>query len=181
VGEVAGPAARVPPTAVLLGTEAVLHRVRRAAAVAFLDVDQHLLAPRFGAEEEALALVARAGRLVGARGQGGGPVLVQTRMPDHLVLAAAVHGDPERLAEQEAELRDALDLPPASALAALGGPGAEAFAAALASGPEPVATSALGDGRWLVRAPNHVQLCDALAQVPRPRERVRVEVDPTDV
>ena len=36
-----------PTPPVLVGTEAVLHRVRRAAAVAFLDFDQQLLAPRF--------------------------------------------------------------------------------------------------------------------------------------
>ena len=50
VGEVAGPkkgsVPDVPAAPVLVGTEAVLHRVRRAAAVAFLDIDLHLLAPR---------------------------------------------------------------------------------------------------------------------------------------
>ena len=34
--------------------------------------------------------------------------------------------------------------------------------------------------RWLVRAPDHAVLCDALAAAPRPAERLRVEVDPTD-
>ena len=65
VAEVSGPDdAPVPDTQVLVGTEAVLHRVRRAEVVAFLDFDMHLLAPRLSAGEEALALLARAGRLV---------------------------------------------------------------------------------------------------------------------
>ncbi len=70
----------------MVGTEAALHRVDRADVVAFLDIDQHLLAPRFGAGEEALALLARAARLVGGR-DGGGRLLVQTRVPDHEVAA----------------------------------------------------------------------------------------------
>ena len=114
----------------MVGTEAALHRVTRAEVVAFLDIDQHLLAPRFGAGEETLALLARAARLVGTRGSGG-RVLVQTRMPDHEVLAAAVHADPALLADPERELRLSLGLPPFGALALLRGPGAAAFAEGL--------------------------------------------------
>jgi len=183
VGEVAGPsasgpAAVVPDTPVLVGTEAVLHRVRRASAVVLLDFDQHLLAPRFTAAEDALALLARAGRLVGGRSQpGAGPVLVQTRLPDHPVLAAAVAGDPAKL--DELELRRDLALPPFGALATLSGDATATYGEALAaSGP---AAADLGDGRWLVRAPDHRTLCDALRDTPRPAGRLRVTVDPTDV
>ena len=74
VGEVAGPKkgaeSEVPSAPVLVGTEAVLHRVRRASAVAFLDIDLHLLAPRLSATEDTLALFVRAGRLVGGRSAG---------------------------------------------------------------------------------------------------------------
>ena len=35
------------------------------------------------------------------------------------------------------------------------------------------------DGRWLVRAPDHERLCDALALAPRPTGRLRVNVDPS--
>ena len=35
------------------------------------------------------------------------------------------------------------------------------------------------DGRWLVRAPDHERLCDALAMAPRPTGRLRVNVDPS--
>jgi primosomal protein N' (replication factor Y) (superfamily II helicase) len=181
VGEVAGPEAEpVPDAPVLVGTQAVLHRVRRAAAVAFVDFDQHLLAPRLGAADEALALLARAGRLVGGRGAGGGSVLVQTRLPDHEVLAAAVHGDPARVSDSELALRRQLGLPPASALATLGGPGAAALAQ-VASAAGVVEASELAPERWLLRAPDHAALCDALAAAERPKERVNVTVDPTDL
>ena len=162
----------------VVGTEAALHRVARADVVAFLDIDQHLLAPRFGAGEETLALLARAARLVGAR-DGGGRVLVQTRVPGHEVLAAAVHADPGLLAVPEREVRKALDLPPFGALAELRGPGAPVFAEGLRA-IEGLRASATAPDRWLVRAPDPRAMADALAAVPRPPERLRVEVDPTD-
>jgi primosomal protein N' (replication factor Y) len=153
--------------------------VTRADAVAFLDFDQHLLAPRFGAGEEALALLARASRLVGGR-QSGGRVLAQTRIPDHEALRAAVHADPARLAEPERKLREELALPPFGVLARLRGPGSDDYAAALRDH-DGLRLSASDPDRWLVRAADHPTLCDALAATPRPPGRLRVEVDPTDV
>jgi primosomal protein N' (replication factor Y) len=161
----------------VVGTEAALHRVGRADVVAFLDIDQHLLATRFGAGEEALALLARAARLVGTR-DGGGRLLVQTRIPHHEVLQAAVHADPTLLAGPERVVRQMLGLPPFGALAVLRGPGGPAIAQALA-GVAGLAVSS-DDDRWLVRAPDHATLCDGLASVRRPAERLRVEVDPAD-
>ncbi len=168
----------VPGTPVLVGTEAVLHRVRRAAAVVFLDFDQHLLAPRFCAGEEALALLVRAGRLVGARADrvGGhrpgreeaGIVVVQTRLPGHDVLRAAVAGDPGLFTELD--LRKALRLPPFSALATVRSDDVPVF------DNEEVEVSALDAGRWLVRAPDQRTLCDAVASL-----RGGVRVDPVDV
>jgi primosomal protein N' (replication factor Y) len=166
---------------VVVGTEAALHRVDRADAVVFLDFDQHLLAPRATAAEEALALLARAGRLVGGR-LGVGRVLVQTRLPDHEVLVAAVHADPSPLAESEREVRRSLGLPPFSAQASLSGPGAGDYAHRLAA--QEIAdlrVAALGGGQWLVSAPDHQILCDSLAATPRPADRLRVAVDPSDV
>ena len=95
----------------VVGTEAALHRVDHAGLVVFLDFDQHLLAPRFGAGEEALALLARAARVVGTR-SGGGRVLVQTRIPGHEALAAAAHADPGLLTAAELPVRRQLGLPP---------------------------------------------------------------------
>ncbi len=176
VGEVAGPAAPLPPTDVLIGTEAVLHRVRRAGAVVFLDVDQHLLAPRFAAGEEALALLARAARLVAAVPVQPGVVVLQTRVPDHPVIEAAVHADPGRI--DELGVRRDLSLPPFAALALLSGPAAGEHALRLA---DDLDVRDLGDGRWLVRAGGHDELCDALAGATRPKGPLRVEVDPTGI
>jgi primosomal protein N' (replication factor Y) len=159
---------------VLVGTEAVLHRLRGAGTVVFLDFDQELLAPRYRASEQALALLARASRLVGGRGRGR--IIVQTRQPGSEVIDAALHADPGRLAAADGERRSALGLPPATALALVSGQSAERYVAALDTG----AVDVLGsdDGRWLVRAPDHRVLCDALAAAPRPTGRLRIEVDP---
>jgi len=162
----------------VVGTEAALHRVDHAGLVVFLEFDQHLLAPRFGAGEEALALLARAARVVGTRG-GGGRVLVQTRVPGHEALAAAVHADPGVLAAAERPVREQLGLPPFGALALLRGPGAPTFAEGLV-GAGALEVSALAEDRFLVRADDHAALADGLAAVERPSGRLRVEVDPTD-
>ncbi len=168
-----------PRARLVVGTEAALHRVTLADAVVFLDFDQHLLAPRFGAAEEALALLARASRLVGGR-QAGGRILVQTRIPDHEALQAAFHADPSLLAGPEWKVREELALPPFGVLALLRGPGSDDYAAAL-RGTNGLTVSASGPERWLVRAGDHRILCDTLAATPRPPGRLRVEVDPTDV
>ncbi len=65
VGMVTGQSASLPDCDVLVGTEAVLHRAKHADVVAFLDLDAELLAPRYRAGEQAMALLARAARLVG--------------------------------------------------------------------------------------------------------------------
>ncbi len=149
-----------------------------AGLVAFLDMDQHLLAPRFAAGEEALSVLARASRVVGAR-DGGGRVLVQTRVPGHEALEAAVRADPGILADAERPVRSLLGLPPFGALALLRGPGAPAYADGL-SATTPLEVSAVADDRFLVRAEDHRALADGLASVDRPAGRLRVEVDPSD-
>lgn len=157
-----------------IGTEAVLHQVPRADAVAFLDMDQELTATRYRAAEQALALLARAGRVVRGR---EGVVLIQTRMPDHRVIAAALHADPTRVSDDEARLRGAIGYPPATAMALVAGAAAPDLVAALPTSP---GLEVLGptDGRYLLRAPDHEVLCDALAATPRPPGRLRLEVDP---
>ena len=115
---------------VLVGTEAVLHRVASASLVVFLDFDYELLAPRYRSAEQALALLALASRVVGGRRRRG-RVVVRTRLTDHEVLAAARHADPGRLAAFERPRRAMLRLPPATALALLSGDGAQEFVARL--------------------------------------------------
>jgi len=162
---------------VLVGTEALLHRVPRADAVAFLDMDQELLALRYRAAEQAMALVARAARTVARGGGRDGRVLVQTRTPDHPVLVAARRGDPARLVASELPLRRALGLPPTTAMALVSGPAAPDHVAALG---HPLGVRVQGplDGTWRLIAADHPTLCDALASVERPPGRLRIEVDP---
>jgi primosomal protein N' (replication factor Y) len=195
VGEVSGPAARergaVPATPVLMGTEAVLHRVRRASAFVFLDIDIHLLAPRFSATDETVALLARASRLVGPRRSGlpSAQVLVQTRVPDDPILQAVGRGDLAVVAESEEAMRRSAGLPPFSALAAVTGPLAPDYVSALrdiAGGTAgfggSVTVSELPDGGYLLQASDHGALCDLLSVVPRPAGRgLRVAVDPTTI
>jgi primosomal protein N' (replication factor Y) len=166
-------------TRIIIGTEAVLHHVHDAAVVAFLDFDQELLAPRYRASEEALALLVRAARVLGAR-EHGGRLLVQTRLPDHEVIQSALHADPSRLSNSDAARRKMLGYPPHRAMAAISGAAAGAWIDALGV-VEGVEVRGPSDGRWLLRAADHAALCDAIAAVPRPPGRLRIEVDPLRV
>jgi primosomal protein N' (replication factor Y) (superfamily II helicase) len=175
----ASAASDVPTSRVVVGTEATLHQIDRADAVAFLDFDQELLAPRYRAAEQALGLLARAARLVGGKG-GGGRLVVQTHVPRHEVVQAVLNADPSRVASAERDRREQLRFPPVTAMAEVSGAAAEAYVGALGAclGVEVLGPS---DRHWLVRAPDHRTLCDALAATPRPAGRLRVAVDPPRV
>ena len=181
--------------AVVVGTEAVLHRYGRADAVAFLDFDAELLAPRLRAGEQALALLARAAAVVGGGAGPGaadapppgrpgterapGRLLVQTRLPQHPVLAAAVSADPGILARAEHQVRSELGLPPLRAQALVSGEGADAFGRALAVAAAPsIEVRGPLNGVWSVLAPDHSALADLLTSTARPPGRLRIEVDP---
>jgi primosomal protein N' (replication factor Y) len=166
-----------PPTraGVYVGTEAVLHRVHRADVVAFLEFDSEMLAPRFRAAEQALALLIRAGRIAPE-------VLVQTFSPDHEVLRAAVAGDPAAILPGERERRRPLSLPPYGALALVSGTGSAEVAAELSKPDVEVDVGGDGTGRFLIRAADWTTLGVALNAAERPPgARVRVEVDPPRV
>ena len=191
VGEVAGAGAPggepVPDAPVLVGTEAVLHRVRRAAAVAFLDIDLHLLAP--GCRPPRRPLRSSCGPGASSGGAAAPPwarVQAQTRVPDHAVLQAVALGEPAPVLEEEVDIRRASGLPPFAALALVTGALATTFVDTLAREPEvesgAVSISALGEDRFLLRASTHAPLCDVLERAPRPPGRgLRVEVDPDTV
>ena len=138
------------PADVYVGTEAVLHRVERADVVAFLDFDRELLAPRYRANEQAIALLVKGARLLGPRRRGG-RLLVQTFMPHHEVIQAALLADPSRLVDAERQRREVLGLPPSIALASLAGPGSDVVAEQLRTVPG----LAVGGGTqgYLVTAP----------------------------
>ncbi len=157
---------------VYVGTEAVLHRVRSADVVVFLEFDSEMLAPRFRAAEQALALLVRAGRIAPE-------VMVQTFTPDHDVVRAAVAGDPSLVLAGERSRRELLGLPPFGALAVVSGSGAADVVAQLS---DELAVGGDGVDRFLVRAADWSTLGRGLNAVVRPPgSRVRVEVDPARV
>jgi primosomal protein N' (replication factor Y) (superfamily II helicase) len=184
---------------VFVGTEAVLHRLPPGPPVllaAFLDFDQELLAPRYRAPEQALALLARAARRVGPRG-GDGRLLIQTRLPDHEVVEAASRADPTLVNAIERPRRQELGYPPFGALAEIRGEPApvNALAGGLRElggvdvfGPTGTgkagAASEAGTLQALLRAEDIEILCDALAHVApgaRTEGRLRIAVDPPRV
>ncbi len=179
VGEVTGTTRPVPDADVLVGTEAVLRRLGPAdgfGAVAFVDFDQELLAGRVRAPGEALALLALASRLVRGR---TGRILVQTRVPDHPVVRAAVAADPALLSDSETAIRRELELPPFASIALVSGPGAAEYVDGLRDlAGSPVRVLGPDRDQWLVKASDETALADALNSVPRPVERLRVAVDP---
>jgi primosomal protein N' (replication factor Y) (superfamily II helicase) len=174
VTEITSATARDAPMGrVVVGTEAVLHRVRRAALVVFADFDQYLLAPRARAHLDAVYAVARAGRMVGGREVGRGSVVLQTRQDD-TVVRALVGGSFDELALEEDEIARTLHLEPYGATAHLSGAAAEEYAASLAAVGLPVQ---YGENDFTVRATDVESLCDALAATPRPTGKLRVAVD----
>jgi primosomal protein N' (replication factor Y) len=193
IADVDAATADVPDADVLVGTEAVLHRAavrrRRPVLVAYLDLDQELLAPRYRAATQAHWLVTRGAQLLAARPRGETLLIVQTRMPDHTVVRALVHGTPGDVAHSEEQYRRALRYPPFGALAELRGEdpalalaidvlrGLDAQAAGVAVfGPD--------DGRALVTAPDWDALGGALATAlaaGRTAGRLRAAVDPPRV
>lgn len=169
---------------VVIGTSAVLHRSHGAGLVAFVDVDQELMSMGYRSAEEALRLLALASRAVtGSDGSSAGSgepgrVVVQTRRPDHVVLQAALHGDPGRVAEVDAATRDLLGFPPAATVAVIGGAAGAAFVERMG---QPLGVTVHGPderGNWLARSEDRAALLDALGAVERPPGRLRLWVDP---
>ena len=174
------PPTTCPTTRVVIGTEAVLHRVDRADVVVFLDLDQELLAPRQRAAEQAFALLARAARLLGPRSRrrpAGSP-----DPPTRPRGRAGRRRSPTRRwsAIAERDRRQALGTPPYGAQVLVSGAGAPEFMASFGA-PDGVRIRGPVDDRWLLRADAHRPLLDALAATPRPTARLRVEVDPLRV
>ncbi len=158
------------PADILVGTEAVLHRVPSADVVAFLEFDSEMLAPRFRSAEHAMALIVRAGRIAPE-------VMIQTFTPAHEVIRAARAGNPSIVSDVDRRRRELLSLPPFGALARVSGDGTDEFAGALA-------TAGLEVGRTgesaLVRGPDWMELGATLNGTERPPgSRLRIEVDPS--
>jgi primosomal protein N' len=163
-----------PTHRVVVGTEAVFARLRRAGVVIFVDVDQYLLAPRERARRDAVYAVAKAGRLVGSRSEARGTVVLQTRRARDAVISTLVVGNVEEI--QVADVDDArlLESPPFGARAVISGDAAPAFVAAL--NPQKVRVSDIHDG-FVVTATDVDNLTQALGEVARPMGRLRLAVE----
>ena len=162
-----------------VGTEALLHRIQHATAVIFLDFDQELSAPRIRASEDAFTLLALAARRLGER-EAGGRLIIQTRRPDDVVVQAALHGDPARVAQDQRKVRTVFNQPPYGSWALVSGAGAEEFVESVRQTDAPPEIHRLGD-RWRLSAPTHEPLLAAINAAELPAERLRVEVDPIDL
>jgi primosomal protein N' (replication factor Y) len=163
----------VPMSRIVVGTEAIFHRIRRAGVVIFADFDQYLLAPRERARRDALSAVAHAARLCGSRREGRGRVVLQTRRSQDDVLSALTFGTIDDILRDDADVAQALALAPYGAVAQISGDGAQIFAEALAN--SDVAVSRIDD-EWTARAKTTELLINRLAATPRPSGRLRVAV-----
>ncbi len=179
-GEVTAEHSSALDCAVLVGTEALLHRVDRASTVMFLDADGDLLAPRLRAAEHTMSMFSRAARLLVARRSGSaGRLIVQTRQPRHPAFIALALGDPTRLTDHDTEVRGRIGMQPGVGLARITGAASHLWAERL-RGDMSVQVGGSADDGFIIRAVNQPVLADALARVDedRPPGRVRVEVDP---
>ena len=127
-----------------------------------------------------MALLARAARLVGGK-ESGGRVLLQTRLPRHEVVQAALLAEPSRASDVERERRAILRFPPSSALAHISGAPAGEYVEPLRARRDVEVLGPASDGSSLVRAADVRTLCDALAATPRPGGRLRVAVGPARI
>ena len=149
--------------------------------VAFLDLDQELLAPRYRAAEQALA-PAGPGRppAAVAREREGSPGAPDPPARSTRSSRPRCTPTPPGSPTPSAERRRVLGYPPATAMAAVAAPWPRRprRGARIADGVEVLGP---GDGRWLLRAADHETLCDALAAVPRPPAASASRSTPSDV
>lgn len=161
---------------VRIGTTAVLSTRTPGGLVAFVDFDQELLARRYRAAEDALALIVAASRSVGGRKERG-TIIIQTLLPEHEVLVAAMRAEPSLVSQAELSRRSLLGLPPVGNVAWVAGEAAPRFVEGIGD-PDGVTVSAADEGEWLIRSRVADRLQDVLADVRRPTGRLRLQVDP---
>jgi len=175
VDEVTATTKNSPLTArVVVGTEAIFSRVRRCSLVVFVDFDQYLLAPRERARREGILAVAKAGRLVGARSEGRGSVMLQTRRGDDKVLQSLVAVDLTPIQVQDVIDARELEIPPFVARAEISGESAAAFVASITA--SSVAITSV-DEVFTVTAATHEELSTALLAAVRPPGRLRLAIE----
>ena len=124
-----------------------------------------------------MALLVRGARLAGGRGDGG-RLLVQTFLPRHEVVRAALLADPGRLVEPERARRRLLGLPPFAALAAISRRRQRRRRRRPARAIDGIEVGGAA-GAYTARAATWEALGRAITSVPRPKgSRLRVAVDP---
>ena len=161
----------------IVGTEAVLHRVHQADTVVLLDVDAELFAPRYRATEITLGLVVMASRVAAGRSDGG-RVLLQTHSANHQIFSALTTLNFDLLMNEEASRRRLLRLPPFGALARISGAGTTQFAGSLSESLL-VAVAALAPDDVVVRAASVNDLVSTLKNIAKPKgSRLRIQIDP---
>ncbi|MEN8112967.1 MAG: hypothetical protein ABFS21_01155 [Actinomycetota bacterium] len=169
-----------------VGTERDLVGAPRVDLVVIVDPDTALLAPTYRAEEDALRLLARA-VLVAKPGRGR-RALIESRLPEHRVLAALRSGDPVPFMAETQQEREKSGFPPVGELLAIetDAEGAHELLEAATEGVAllgPVAED--GRERWLVQGSDlgraRVRLRAAIQQLRDAGARVRIDVDPVEL
>jgi primosomal protein N' (replication factor Y) len=150
---------------ILLGTQMIAKGLDfpRVTLVGVVNADVGMHLPDFRACERTFQLLSQVAGRAG-RGVLGGEVLVQTSLPEHYAIQAAVHHDYEGFARRELEERAQPRYPPHVRLAnvVLSSPDAEAVAAAADAASRWV-------GRWLRGEGGRVEL---VGPAPAPIERL---------
>lgn len=159
---------------VVIGTEALWQRVRRCGVVIFVDFDQYLLAPRESARRAAISAVGKAGRLVGARSEGRGLVVVQTRRSDDVVLRDLERGEFDDIVSDDVATAQLLALAPFGASAHVTGAVASEFVELLQDADVTVHRV---EGGFVLRASDIDTLTRVLRSVERPAGRLRVAIE----
>ena len=161
---------------VFIGTEAVLHRIPSADTVVFADIDRDLGAPRMTGAHEVLSMIAKAARMVGAKGT----LVIQTRQIENPLIVALSQTDVSTALQDwsnaDSAQRLAMTLPPFGAIARVSVTAPRSITEiTLPSG----VNLARDDEAFLLRAPSRNELDTAVALL---REEfgtaVRIHIDP---
>lgn len=161
---------------VFIGTEAVLHRIPTADTVVFADIDRDLGAPRMTGAHEVLSMIAKAARMVGAKGT----LVIQTRQAENPLIVALSQADVSAALqtwnEADTAQRRAMTLPPFGAIARVSVTAPRSMTEiSLPAG----VNMARDDDAYLVRAASRTEL-DAAVALLRAEfgVAVRIHIDP---
>ena len=161
---------------VFIGTEAVLHRIPSADTVVFADIDRDLGAPRMTGAHEVLSMIAKAARMVGAKGT----LVIQTRQIENPLIVALSQTDVstalQKWSDTDTAQRQSMMLPPFGAIARVSVTAPRSISEiTLPSG----VNMARDDEAFLLRAPSRNELDTAVAMLRQEfGTAVRIHIDP---